>query len=201
MQAAQNSAIVEAKLPPIFSGQAPLFVRGTFEFKCWTLYQINSHICVKIIKLMPLTINSDEHFMQQAFKQAQLALEQNEVPVGAVIVCDNIIIARGHNQSERLTDVTAHAEIIALTAASNAMGSKYLTDCTLYVTLEPCVMCAGALNWAKIGRVVYAAADDKAGFMRYGKELLHPKTTIAYGVMHDECGALMTEFFQKKRTK
>lgn len=137
--------------------------------------------------------------MKQALLQAELALEQNEVPVGAVIVCDNIIIARGHNQTEHLTDVTAHAEIIALTAASNAMGSKYLTDCTLYVTLEPCVMCAGALNWAKIGRVVYGAADDKAGFMRFGKELLHPKTTIAYGVLHEECGGMMRDFFQKRR--
>lgn len=137
--------------------------------------------------------------MKQALLQAELALEQNEVPVGAVIVCDNIIIARGHNQTEHLTDVTAHAEIIALTAASNAMGSKYLTDCTLYVTLEPCVMCAGALNWAKIGRVVYGAADDKAGFMRFSKELLHPKTSIAYGVLHEECGGMMRDFFQKRR--
>ena len=148
---------------------------------------------------MSLSINSDEYFMKQAVLQAKLAMEQHEVPVGAVIVCDNIIIARGHNQTERLTDVTAHAEIIALTAASNAMGSKYLTDCTLYVTLEPCVMCAGALNWAKIGRVVYGAADNKAGFMRYGKALLHPKTTVAFGVLHDECGKMMQDFFQKRR--
>lgn len=148
---------------------------------------------------MALSVNTDEHFMKQALRQAMLAMEQGEVPVGAVVVCQDTIIARGHNQTERLTDVTAHAEIIALTAASNALGSKYLTDCTLYVTLEPCVMCAGALNWAKIGRVVYGAQDDKAGFMRYGKELLHPKTTMALGVLQEECSSLMSDFFQKKR--
>ena len=148
---------------------------------------------------MKLSVYSDEYFMKQALHQAILAKEAGEIPVGAVVVCDDVIIARGHNQTEQLTDVTAHAEIIALTAASNALGSKYLPDCTLYVTLEPCVMCAGALNWAKIGRVVYGAQDDKAGFMRYGKELLHPKTTVALGVLQEECSHLMTDFFRKRR--
>jgi len=137
--------------------------------------------------------------MQQALRQARLAAEAGEVPVGAVVVCGNQIIARGHNQTEQLTDVTAHAEIIALTAASNYLGSKYLPDCTLYVTLEPCVMCAGALAWAQVGRVVYGAADDKRGFMRFGRELLHPKTKVEFGIQHDACGALMTEFFRSRR--
>ncbi|MEL7220822.1 MAG: nucleoside deaminase, partial [Bacteroidota bacterium] len=123
-----------------------------------------------------LSINSDDFFMKQALRQAQLAAEAGEIPVGAIVVANNQIIARGHNQTERLTDVTAHAEIIALTAAANFLGGKYLTDCTLYVTLEPCVMCAGALAWSQLSRLVYGASDDKRGFMRFGKELLHPKT-------------------------
>ena len=143
---------------------------------------------------------SDTHFMKQALAEAQKALEADEVPVGAVIVCDNRIIARGHNQTEQLTDVTAHAEILALTAASGYLGSKYLPDCTLFVTLEPCVMCAGALAWAQIGRVVYGASDDKRGFMLYGgKSLLHPKTRLELGVLEDECAALVRDFFRKKR--
>ena len=146
-----------------------------------------------------LSVNSDEHFMRQAIRQAQLAADMGEIPVGAVIVADQQIIARGHNQTEQLTDVTAHAEIIALTAAANFLGGKYLKDCTLYVTLEPCVMCAGALAWAQLGRLVYGAGDDKRGFMRFGRELLHPKTKVEYGVLHEECGALMSEFFQGKR--
>ena len=146
-----------------------------------------------------LSITSDDHFMKQAIRQAQLAVEEGEVPVGAVIVAENQIIARGHNQTEKLTDVTAHAEIIALTAAANFLGGKYLKDCTLFVTLEPCVMCAGALAWAQVGRIVYGAADDKRGFMRFGKELLHPKTQVEYGVLHEECGALMSNFFATKR--
>lgn len=146
-----------------------------------------------------LSINSDEHFMKQAIRQAQLATEEGEVPVGAVIVANNQIIARGHNQTEKLTDVTAHAEIIALTAAANFLGGKYLKDCTLYVTLEPCVMCAGALAWAQLGRLVYGAADDKRGFMRFGKDLLHPKTTLEYGILQEECSTLMSAFFATKR--
>lgn len=137
--------------------------------------------------------------MQQAILEAQKAYAEDEIPVGAVIVCQNQIIARGHNQTERLTDVTAHAEIVALTAAAEYLGSKYLTDCSLYVTLEPCVMCAGALAWAQLGKLVYGAVDEKRGFMRYGTSVLHPKTKIAYGVRTEECAALMREFFKRKR--
>lgn len=146
-----------------------------------------------------LSINTDDHFMKQAIRQALLAEEDGEVPVGAVIVANNQIIARGHNQTEKLTDVTAHAEIIALTAATNFLGGKYLKDCTLFVTLEPCVMCAGALAWAQLGRLVYGAADDKRGFMRFGKDLLHPKTQLEYGVLHEECSVLISHFFATKR--
>ncbi len=137
--------------------------------------------------------------MKKALEEAEIAREENEVPVGAVVVCDGRIIARGHNQTERLKDVTAHAEIIAITAASDYLGSKYLKDCTLYVTLEPCVMCAGALAWSQIGTVVYGAEDDKKGCMRFGKDLLHPKTKILYGIMSEECSGILTRFFESKR--
>lgn len=146
-----------------------------------------------------LTVHSDNHFMKQALKQAELALEKGEIPVGAIVVCENQIIARAHNQTEQLGDVTAHAEIIAITAASNYLNSKYLPECTLYVTLEPCIMCAGAMHWAQLGRVVYGAADDKRGFMRFGKSLLHPKTKLEYGIMETECGLLLKTFFEKLR--
>lgn len=147
-----------------------------------------------------LTVHADTYFMQQALAQARLAAESDEIPVGAVVVCDNRIIARAHNQTEALTDVTAHAEILAITAASNALGSKYLSECTLFVTLEPCVMCAGALGWAQLGRVVYGASDDKRGFMLYGgKSLLHPKTKLELGVLEADCAALLTDFFRRKR--
>ena len=146
-----------------------------------------------------LTIFSDEHFMRQALKEAQKALEEDEVPVGAVVVANNQIIGRAHNQTQLLQDVTAHAEIMAVTAATNFLNSKYLQDCTLYVTLEPCVMCAGALFWAQIGRVVYCAGDEKRGFMRFGKTLLHPKTKLEFGVLHDECSEIMSSFFKSKR--
>ncbi len=147
-----------------------------------------------------LSVFSDQYFMQQALKEAERALEAGEVPVGAVIVCQNRIIARAHNQTEQLTDVTAHAEILAITAASGYLSSKYLPDCTLFVTLEPCVMCAGALAWSQIGRVVFGASDDKRGFMRHGgRDLLHPKTKLGLGILEAECGALVSEFFKKKR--
>lgn len=146
-----------------------------------------------------LTVHSDNHFMKQALKQAELALEKGEIPVGAIVVCENQIIARAHNQTEQLSDVTAHAEIIAITAAANYLNSKYLPTCTLYVTLEPCIMCAGALNWAQLGRVVYGTADDKRGFMRHGKSLLHPKTKLEYGIMEQECSLLLKSFFKKLR--
>ena len=142
---------------------------------------------------------SDAFFMKQALAEAQNAYDEGEIPVGAVVVCDNRVIARAHNQTERLNDVTAHAEIVALTAAADYLGSKYLDECTLYVTLEPCVMCAGALAWAQLGRLVYAASDDKRGFMRFGKELLHPKTKLELGIMQDDCGNLIKRFFKEKR--
>lgn len=147
-----------------------------------------------------LSVFSDSHYMKQAFAEAEKAYEAGEVPVGAVVVCDNRIIARAHNQTEMLTDVTAHAEILAITAASGYLGSKYLADCTLFVTLEPCVMCAGALAWAQMGRIVYGASDDKRGFMAAGgKALLHPKTRLEMGIMEAECAALMQSFFKGKR--
>ena len=121
------------------------------------------------------------------------------MPVGAVVVSQGLILARAHNSVELLRDVTAHAEIIAITAAMQHLDSKYLPECTLYVTLEPCPMCAGALKWSQIGRVVYGAADDKGGFMKFGKEMLHPKTTLEYGVMEHECSIIMKEFFAAKR--
>jgi tRNA(adenine34) deaminase len=142
---------------------------------------------------------NDEHFMRQAMNEAQKAALAGEVPVGAVIVCNGRIIARGYNQTERLHDVTAHAEIIALTAASEYLGSKYLDECTLYVTLEPCVMCAGALAWAQLGRLVFAASDDKRGFMRFGKDVLHPKTKVELGILQDDCAAFIKKFFAEKR--
>lgn len=137
--------------------------------------------------------------MQQALVQAKQAATEGEVPVGAVIVAQNRIIARAYNQTERLNDVTAHAEIIALTAAADYLGSKYLTECTLFVTLEPCVMCAGALSWAQLGRLVYGASDDKGGFMRFGKSILHPKTQVEFGILMEDCQFLMKDFFEKKR--
>jgi tRNA(adenine34) deaminase len=147
-----------------------------------------------------LSVYSDTYFMQQALLEAQKAFEAGEVPVGAVVVCENRIIARAHNQTEQLTDVTAHAEILALTAASNYLGSKYLNECALFVTLEPCLMCAGALAWAQFGRVVFGASDEKRGFMLYGgKALLHPKTKLELGILEQACGELLTSFFKNKR--
>ena len=148
---------------------------------------------------MATTNLTDEYFMRRALAEAQRAALAGEVPVGAVVVCDGRIIARGHNQTERLNDVTAHAEIIALTAATEYLGSKYFDECALFVTLEPCVMCAGALAWAQLGRLVYAASDDKRGFMRFGKELLHPRTRLELGILQDDARDLMQNFFKAKR--
>ena len=144
---------------------------------------------------------TDEYFMQQALKQAQIAFEEDEVPVGAIVVIGNKIISRGYNQVEKLNDPTAHAEIIALTSAFNFLGSKYLPDATLCVTVEPCVMCAGALYWSKIGRVVYGAYDEKNGYLRVTRETspFHPKTEVVPGVLQDECASLMKAFFRSKR--
>ena len=143
--------------------------------------------------------NPDLYFMKQALMEAQKAGDRDEVPVGAVIVCRGRIIARGHNLTETLTDVTAHAEMQAITAAAQFLGGKYLIDCTLYVTVEPCVMCAGALGWSQISRIVYGAADEKRGFARFAPNALHPKTELVSGVLEEECSALMKEFFKKKR--
>lgn len=146
-----------------------------------------------------LTIYSDDYYMEQAIKEAEKGREAGEIPVGAIVVCQKQIIARAHNQTQILNDVTAHAEIIAITSASSHLGTKYLKDCTLYVTLEPCIMCAGALFWSQIDRVVYGASDEKRGFMRYGKELLHPATKLEFGIKHDECANIMKTFFEVKR--
>lgn len=141
----------------------------------------------------------DNFYMKQALQEAKCAFEEDEIPVGAVIVCGDRIIARAHNLTERLSDVTAHAEMQAITAASEYLGGKYLNDCTLFVTVEPCIMCAGALGWSQIGRVVYGAGDEKRGFRRFAPQALHPKTQLVSGVMEEECAALMKEFFQRKR--
>ena len=142
---------------------------------------------------------SDEYFMKRAFKEAEQAFKEGEIPIGAVIVCRNQIIARAHNLTELLKDVTAHAEMQAITAAANLLGGKYLTDCTLFVTVEPCAMCAGALGWSQIDRVVYGASDEKRGFRKYAPEALHPKTEILGGILQNECATLMKEFFESKR--
>jgi len=143
--------------------------------------------------------NPDEYFMKQALLEAQKAGEHDEVPIGAVIVCQGRIIARGHNLTETLTDVTAHAEMQAITAAAGFLGGKYLTDCTLYVTVEPCVMCAGALGWSQISRIVYGASDEKRGFQRFAPNALHPKTEVVSSVLEEECSKLVKDFFKKKR--
>jgi len=142
---------------------------------------------------------SDEYFMNEALKEANKALEKKEIPVGAVIVAERQIIARGHNQTEALSDVTAHAEMLAITAAANMLGTKYLNQCTLYVTLEPCVMCASATAWAQIDRIVYGAADPKAGYSRIIQDLIHPKTKVKAGILGEVCGELMSNFFRDKR--
>nr|WP_319401638.1 nucleoside deaminase [uncultured Carboxylicivirga sp.] len=142
---------------------------------------------------------SDQYFMKQAFIEAEKALQKNEVPVGAVIVCEGQIISRSHNLTETLNDVTAHAEMLAITSAAEFLGGKYLNQCTLYVTLEPCVMCAGALNWSQLKRLVYAASDEKRGFARCNPSLTHPKTEITYGIMEVECKEIIQRFFKNKR--
>ncbi|MDH5474598.1 MAG: nucleoside deaminase [Cyclobacteriaceae bacterium] len=147
-----------------------------------------------------LSIHSDEHFMKEALHQAQLAYDEGEVPVGAVVVVDNTIIARAHNQTERLTDATAHAEMLAITAAENHLGTKYLNECTLYVTLEPCVMCAGALFWTQIGNVVFGTKDEKRGYSLHNQNLLHPKTKIKTGILEEKASQLVKDFFKKIRT-
>ena len=141
----------------------------------------------------------DEYFMRQALREAENAFDKDEVPVGAVVVCQNKIIARAHNLTETLNDVTAHAEMQAITAAANILGGKYLTGCILYVTIEPCPMCAGALGWSQISKIVYGAKDEKRGYSVVSPNVLHPKTTITGGVLEKECAALMQDFFRSKR--
>ena len=147
-----------------------------------------------------ITANTDEHFMRQALREAEQAFKIDEVPIGAVIVCQDRVIARAHNLTERLNDVTAHAEMQAITAAAEHLGGKYLKECTLFVTVEPCVMCGGALQWSQIGRIVFGAFDEKAGYRRMGGRLLHPRTTVVGGVLEAECADLMKAFFKKKRS-
>ncbi len=143
--------------------------------------------------------NIDEKFMGMALHEAEEAMRRDEIPIGAVVVCKGQVIARAYNLTETLTDVTAHAEMQAITSAANRLGGKYLTDCTLYVTVEPCVMCAGALGWSQIARVVYGAADEKRGFGKLAPDALHPKTEVTSGVLEAECASLMREFFKGKR--
>jgi tRNA(adenine34) deaminase len=141
----------------------------------------------------------DSYFMKQALTEASLAVGEGEVPVGAVIVCNNQIIARAHNQTEQLNDPTAHAEILTITSATHTLGAKYLRDCIMYVTVEPCVMCAGAIGWAQLSMLVYGASDEKRGFQKYAPQALHPRTSVKNGVLEKECACMMTDFFRKRR--
>ena len=150
--------------------------------------------------MTPQTSSTDDvRYMKMALDEASLAFEQGEVPVGAVVVCRGRVIARAHNLTETLTDVTAHAEMQAVTAAANYLGGKYLSECTLYVTVEPCIMCAGALGWAQLGRLVYGAPDDRRGYQRFAPQALHPRTSVTTGVMEGECADLMKRFFASRR--
>lgn len=148
---------------------------------------------------MSLLQNSDEYYMRLAFAEAKQAETEDEVPIGAVIVANGKVIGKGYNQTERLNDVTAHAEMLAITAAANYLDAKFLESCTLYVTLEPCPMCAAALRWARIGKIVYAASDEKFGYSTISPKLLHPKTEVQTGLLQHECASLMTNFFKGKR--
>ena len=148
---------------------------------------------------MSILPNSDEYFMRMALQEAQKAFDEDEVPVGAVVVCKNQVIARTHNLTERLTDFTAHAEMQAFTSATDYLGNKYLDECTLYVTLEPCVMCAGASFWTRIGRIVYGASDERRGYARLEENVLHQSTEVLGGILENECSELMKSFFKKKR--
>ncbi len=149
---------------------------------------------------MSLTLYTDEFFMKEALKEAQKAYDKDEVPIGAVIVCNNRIISRAHNLTEQLTDVTAHAEMQAFTAASNYLGGKYLNECILYVSIEPCLMCAGAAYWTQLKKIVYGASDKKRGYSTLNKKVLHPNTEVIAGVLEGECAELIQKFFNKKRS-
>ena len=141
----------------------------------------------------------DEKYMQMAYREAEAAFDEDEIPVGAVVVCNGVVIARSHNLTEMLNDVTAHAEMQAITSATNQLGGKYLNNCTMYVTLEPCIMCAGAIGWAQLGRLVWGADDLKRGFSRYAPEALHPKTEVTKGIMAEKCTQIIQDFFKNKR--
>ena len=142
---------------------------------------------------------TDEYFMRLALKEAEMALSENEIPIGAVIIANGKVIARARNQTETLHDVTAHAEMLAITAAANQLGGKYLSGCTLYVTVEPCVMCAGAIGWAQLSRIVYGCREEKRGFSRFAPQALHPRASITAGVLENDCKAVMQDFFKRKR--
>ena len=144
-------------------------------------------------------MSEDEKYMNEALREARYALADGEIPIGAVVVCRGQIIGRGHNMTEKLHDTTAHAEMLAVTAATESMGGKYLQDCTLYVTVEPCPMCAGALNWAQVGRIVYGAGDPRRGYSLFTPSLLHPKTEVCSGVLSEDCAALVQDFFKARR--
>ena len=144
-------------------------------------------------------MNDDERFMKEALAEARTALSADEIPIGAVVVADGRIIGRGHNLTETLNDVTAHAEMQAITAASEYLGAKYLSQCALYVTVEPCVMCAGAIGWSQLGKLVYGAADEKRGYTRFAPNALHPKTKVLKGILEDEAAQMMKDFFKEKR--
>ena len=144
-------------------------------------------------------MNDDSFFMKQALTEAQKAFEAGEVPVGAIVTCKGRIVGRGHNLTETLTDVTAHAEMQAITSAANTLGGKYLNECTLYVTVEPCTMCAGAIGWAQMGKLIYGTSDEKRGYTRFAPNALHPKTIVEKGLMAEECAQLMKSFFQQRR--
>lgn len=141
----------------------------------------------------------DEYYMRKALHEAETAASKGEIPVGAVVVCSGRIIARAHNLTELLNDVTAHAEMQAITAAANLLGGKYLNECTVYVTIEPCVMCAGALSWAQVGKIVFGAKDEKRGYSKYAPNALHPKTEVVEGILEQECKSLISDFFRKMR--
>lgn len=150
---------------------------------------------------MTLDVRSDEYYMKEALKQARISYDQNEIPVGCIVVCNNRIVAKAYNQIEKLNDSTAHAEMIALTSAFNYLGSKYLTDCVIYVTLEPCAMCAGAMYWAQVGKMVYGASDPQKGYTLIGKNILHPKTEIISNILPKECKQIIDKFFNKIRNQ
>lgn len=148
---------------------------------------------------MEVTADIDKRFMAEALREADYALSEDEIPIGAVVVCRGRVIARGHNMTETLHDATAHAEMIAMTSATEAIGGKYLNECSLYVTVEPCPMCAAAMNWSQVGRLVYGASDPKRGYSMFSPSLLHPKTEVKSGVMEEECSERMRNFFKSKR--